>query len=325
MTGLYTMTLCLGAAAGAGAAVPVEQALEGWPVALAVWAVPALIAALAWFPYARRGGPARPPQPGKLLRSALAWRVTAFMGLQSSLAYILFGWLPLLLQGRGLDPLHAGLYASLVTLCQAPGALITATLAARARDQRAWIVGIPGITALAFLVVAFGADALRIPAAGILGFGVGGCFGLALTLIVLRAADAGTAAGLSAMAQGIGYVFAALGPSPSGSPTRRPGDGASRESSSPASASWPSSRGFRRARRARFPRRVDPSFAVLVCAICRFGVYFRDRNRSGAFTAHDTRDHGGWNDSQHLRTCCRLGDGCRPRHDAGGRAGPGSR
>jgi len=212
MTGLYTMTLCLGAAAGAGAAVPVEQALKGWPVALAVWAVPALIAALLWFPYARRGAPARPPQPGKLLRSVLAWRVTAFMGLQSSLAYILFGWLPLLLQGRGLDPLHAGLYASLVTLCQAPGALITATLAARARDQRAWIVGIPGITALAFLVLAFGADALRIPAAGILGFGVGGCFGLALTLIVLRAADAGTAAGLSAMAQGIGYVFAALGP-----------------------------------------------------------------------------------------------------------------
>ena len=124
----------------------------------------------------------------------------------------MFGWLPLLLQGRGLDPLHAGLYASLVTLCQAPGALVTATLAARARDQRVWIVGIPGMSGLAFVVLAFGAEGLRIPAACILGFGVGGCFGLALTLIVLRAADAGTAAGLSAMAQGIGYVFAALGP-----------------------------------------------------------------------------------------------------------------
>ncbi len=134
------------------------------------------------------------------------------MGLQSSLAYILFGWLPLLLQGRGLDPLHAGLYASLATLNQAPGALVTATLAARARDQRAWIVGIPGMTAAAFLLVALGADELRVPAACALCFGVGGCFGLALTLIVLRAADAASAAGLSAMAQGIGYVFAALGP-----------------------------------------------------------------------------------------------------------------
>jgi CP family cyanate transporter-like MFS transporter len=134
------------------------------------------------------------------------------MGLQSSLAYILFGWLPLLLQGRGLTPLNAGLYASLATLVQAPGALLVATLAARARDQRAWIVAIPGLTAAAFLVLAFGADALRVPAACVLGFGIGGCFGLGLTLIVLRAADAASAAGLSAMAQGIGYSGACLGP-----------------------------------------------------------------------------------------------------------------
>ncbi|MDP4022398.1 MFS transporter [Methylobacterium sp. NEAU 140] len=212
MTGLYTMTLCLGAAAGAGAAVPVEHAVGGWPAALAVWALPALVAALAWAPYARRGGPARAPEAGRLLRDPLAWWVTAFMGLQSSLAYILFGWLPLLLQGRGLPALDAGLYASLVTLNQAPGALITATLAARARDQRRWVVGIPALTAAAFLVLAFGSETLRIPAACALGFGVGGCFGLALSLIVLRAADAASAAGLSAMAQGIGYFFASLGP-----------------------------------------------------------------------------------------------------------------
>lgn len=212
MTGLYTMTLCLGAAAGAGAAVPVEAALGAWTSALAVWALPALVALGAWLPYSRRSGPARPPQAGRLLRDPLAWQVTAFMGLQSSLAYILFGWLPLLLQGRGLDPFHAGLTASFTTLCQAPGALITAMLAARARDQRLWIIGIPALTAVAFITLAFGPEGLRIPGAAGLGFGVGGCFGLALTLIVLRAADAASAAGLSAMAQGIGYAFAALGP-----------------------------------------------------------------------------------------------------------------
>ena len=213
MTGLYTMTLCLGAAAGAGAAVPVEHALRGgWAAALAVWALPALAAAFAWIPFAGRGGAARAPTPGRLLRDRLAWWVTAFMGLQSSLAYILFGWLPLLLQGRGLSALDAGLYASLTTVSQAPGALIIATLAARARDQRGWIVAIPALTAAAFLALAFGPDALRIPACCALGFGVGGCFGLALTLIVLRAADAASAAGLSAMAQGIGYACACLGP-----------------------------------------------------------------------------------------------------------------
>ncbi len=212
MTGLHTMTLCLGAAAGAGAAVPVEQIIGGWPGALAVWAVPAIVAAALWLPYAGRSGPGRPPQAGRLLRDPLAWQVTGFMGLQSSLAYILFGWLPLLLQGRGLDPFHAGLTASFVTLCQAPGALVTATLAAKAKDQRRWIAGIPALAAVSFLLLAFGPSALRLPASIGLGFAVGGCFGLALTLIVLRASDAATAAGLSAMAQGIGYAFAALGP-----------------------------------------------------------------------------------------------------------------
>ncbi|MBE7245160.1 MAG: MFS transporter [Actinomycetospora chiangmaiensis] len=212
MTGLYTMTLCLGAAAGAGAAVPVERVVGGWAEALAVWAAPAVAAVFVWWPFAGRSGPARPPEAGRLLSDPLAWQVTAFMGLQSSLAYILFGWLPLLLQGRGLDPLHAGLTASFVTLCQAPGALVVATLAARAPDQRKWVIGISILTAACFLLLAFGPDGLRYVAATGLGFGVGGCFGLALTLIVLRAADAASAAGLSAMAQGIGYAFAALGP-----------------------------------------------------------------------------------------------------------------
>ncbi len=213
MTGLYTMTLCLGAAAGAGASVPVERALGGgWPSALAIWALPALVSAFLWIPFARRTRASAAPSAGRLLRNPLAWWVTGFMGLQSALAYILFGWLPLLLQGRGLSPLEAGLYASLTTLVQAPGALLTAMLAARARDQRGWIVAIASLTAAAFLVLAFGADSVRIPAACALGFGIGGCFGLGLTLIVLRAADAASAAGLSAMAQGIGYAGACLGP-----------------------------------------------------------------------------------------------------------------
>ena len=215
MTGLYTAMLCLGAAAGAGLTVPVEAALaRGWTAALAIWAVPALVAAAAWAPLSR-GAPEPSPTAGPgtpLLRDPLAWSVTGFMGLQSSLAYVLFGWLPTLLQGRGLSALDAGLIASVTTLHQAPGALIVATLAARRRGQRGWVVAVLLATLAAFLALAFGPDAWRIPAAGLLGLGIGGCFGLALTLIVLRAPDAASAAGLSAMAQGIGYALASLGP-----------------------------------------------------------------------------------------------------------------
>ncbi|WP_375462466.1 MFS transporter [uncultured Methylobacterium sp.] len=214
MTGVYTMTLCLGAAAGAGLAVPIDAALgHGWPAALAVWAAPALLAAAAWAPLVR-AAPERsaPPAPVSLLRDRVAWQVTAFMGLQSSLAYVLFGWLPLVLQGRGLSALDAGLVASVTTLHQAPGALLVAMLASRVPDQRGWIVAVLLATLAGFLALAFGPAPLCIPAAGLLGLGIGGCFGLALSLIVLRTRDPASAAGLSAMAQGIGYALAALGP-----------------------------------------------------------------------------------------------------------------
>ena len=46
----------------------------------------------------------------------------------------------------------------------------------------------------------------------ILGLGQGASFALALTLIVLRSADARTAGQLSSMAQGVDYCLAAAGP-----------------------------------------------------------------------------------------------------------------
>ncbi|MDX5053318.1 MFS transporter, partial [Streptococcus suis] len=47
MTGVYTMALCLGAALGAGAAVPLSDSFGNrWSIGLGFWMVPALLAAL---------------------------------------------------------------------------------------------------------------------------------------------------------------------------------------------------------------------------------------------------------------------------------------
>ena len=50
LTGAFSMALVLGSVLAAGAAVPLEQALGGWPESLAFWALPALLAALVWLP-----------------------------------------------------------------------------------------------------------------------------------------------------------------------------------------------------------------------------------------------------------------------------------
>ena len=215
LTGVYTMALCLGAAMAAGATVPLSERLgDSWSLGLGFWLIPALLAALIWLPQAREGHGAHHVayRVRGLLRDPLAWQVTLYMGLQSSLAYIVFGWLPSILIGRGLSPTQAGLVLSGSVIVQLISSLSAPWLATRGKDQRLAIV----IVMLMALAGLFGC--LYAPLDGlwgwaiVLGLGQGGTFALALTLIVLRSKDAHVAANLSSMAQGIGYTLASMGP-----------------------------------------------------------------------------------------------------------------
>ncbi|WP_420232427.1 CynX/NimT family MFS transporter [Pseudomonas sp. ABY48] len=215
MTGVYTMALCLGAAMAAGATVPLSEQLgRSWTLGLGFWVVPALLAAVFWLPQVgeKHGAHQVAYRVRGLLRDPLAWQVTLYMGLQSSLAYIVFGWLPSILIGRGLTPTQAGLVLSGSVIVQLISSLAAPWLATRGKDQRLAIV----IVMLMVLGGLFGC--LYAPLDGLwgwailLGLGQGGAFSLALTLIVLRSRDAHVAANLSSMAQGFGYTLASLGP-----------------------------------------------------------------------------------------------------------------
>ncbi|WP_085705456.1 MFS transporter [Pseudomonas sp. B8(2017)] len=215
LTGVYTMALCLGAAMAAGATVPLAQHFDGsWALGLGFWMLPALLAMLVWLPQARQGHGLHKVayRVRGLWRDPLAWQVTLYMGLQSSLAYIVFGWLPSILIGRGLSPTEAGLVLSGSVIVQLVSSLSAPWLATRGKDQRLAIVLVMLIT----LAGLFGC--LYAPLSGlwgwavVLGLGQGGTFALALTLIVLRSKDAHVAANLSSMAQGVGYTLASMGP-----------------------------------------------------------------------------------------------------------------
>ena len=221
-TGAYTMALCFGAAAAAGLTAPAEQWLAGlgvpgdWRPALAIWAVPALIATLVWSPQLARArrtpaASARPPVRG-LWRQPLAWQVTLFMGLQSSMSYCVFGWLAPILQDRGLSVVQSGFVVSVSALLQAGSAMVAPMLTNKGPDQR-WlvcltvglvIVGLMGVVAAPLSTLWFWTV--------ILGLGQGSIFAVALMLIVLRSPTPEAAAALSGMAQSVGYTLAAMGP-----------------------------------------------------------------------------------------------------------------
>lgn len=215
MTGVYTMALCLGAALAAGATVPLSHYFgDSWTLGLGFWIVPALVAALFWLPQVgqKHGAHQVAYRVKGLLRDPLAWQVTLYMGLQSSLAYIVFGWVPSILISRGLSATEAGLALSGSIIVQLLSALTAPWLATRGKDQRLAIV----VVMLLTLGGLFGC--LFAPLEGLwgwailLGLGQGGTFSLALTLIVLRSRDSHVAANLSGMAQGIGYTLASMGP-----------------------------------------------------------------------------------------------------------------
>lgn len=215
MTGVYTMALCLGAALAAGSSVPISKLMgDRWDLGLAFWSLPALLAAFIWWPQARtlHASHRVAYRVRGLFKDPLAWQVTLFMGLQSSLAYIVFGWLPSILMSRGLSAAEAGLVMSGSIIVQLPSALTAPWFGTRGRDQRLAIAVVMAMS----MAGLFGC--LYAPMSGlwgwavVLGLGQGGVFALALTLIVLRSRDAHVAANLSSMAQGVGYTIAAMGP-----------------------------------------------------------------------------------------------------------------
>lgn len=217
LTGVYTMALCFGGALGAGLSVPLANALGSWYLGIASWALLAAVALLAWrmlmpHPWPTSVKVDNQEKPPGLLRNALAWQITILMGAQSSLAYIVFGWLPTLLQLRGISEAQAGLMLGVSVLTQIISALAAPWIARLGRDQRPALIALLSLTGSGMVLALVGPLEARWPAMILLGLGQGGSFSLALTLLVLRSATPNIAGQLSGMAQGFGYTLAALGP-----------------------------------------------------------------------------------------------------------------
>jgi MFS transporter, CP family, cyanate transporter len=238
LTGVYSLGLAAGTAVAAAFSVPIATATGSWRAGLAVWAVPALLAALPWWwlrPPGRGGSPgapdgsegapgSKPPAwsvtevagarvapPVPVHRRSQAWALAGFFGLQSLAAYVIMGWLPSIYRDAGVGPTTAGLLLALVVGIGAPVSVVLPELAARRPDQRPWVVLLGALAASAYLGLMVAPASAPVLWAVLLGLGMG-AFPLALVLIGLRARTHEGTAKLSSLAQGVGYLIAASGP-----------------------------------------------------------------------------------------------------------------
>lgn len=217
MTGVYTMALCLGGALGAGLSIPLADALGSWSFSLMSWASLSLTALLAWWWIMPQPKPeceikVSSNRIRSLLKQPLAWHIMLLMGSQSSLAYIVFGWLPTLLVRQGYNESEAGWLMGASILTQLISAIAAPWIARMSSDQRPALILVLALIGIGLWMLLLGSPALSWPGAIILGLGQGGSFSLALTLIVLRSGDTKIAGELSALVQGGGYTLAAMGP-----------------------------------------------------------------------------------------------------------------
>lgn len=227
VTGAYSVVQSVFAAIAAGISVPLADASGlGWRASLGLWAGFALLALAALLPRMLRAGSPSDRAPSEVIAlpgggtsrdrfspwsSALAWQLTAFMGVQSVAYYILILWLPSIEVASGISPAAAGLHLLILNAVAIIGSTVCSALIPRFRDQR--VLG--AISGLFFVVAAIGLAVA--PQWGAVWAGCGGLSGgisivLALSFFGLRTHHHRHAAAVSGMAQAVGYLAAAAGP-----------------------------------------------------------------------------------------------------------------
>jgi CP family cyanate transporter-like MFS transporter len=217
MTGVYSVSMNLCAAAASGISVPLaSNAGFGWKGTLAIWFIIAALAALFWIPQLRKQEQSIPAKSststGSMWKAPLAWKVTIFMGLQSLLYYVFIAWFAVLLGERGMTSSHAGWILSLMQLAQLPFTFFVPLWAAKMKNQRVLVM----ITVVLYFIgisgIWLGNSALMVVWAICFGIAGGFAFSLAMMFFSLRTRSTQEAAELSGMAQSVGYALAALGP-----------------------------------------------------------------------------------------------------------------
>ena len=217
VTGLYVTLLAISASLSASIAVPSSELFGGWRMALAIWLIPTALAIMFWMPISKVSVHAEETTSAThaeerraVLVSPLAWAIVAFFGLQSAGFYAILNWLPSLLIDRGYTAIEAGTLLGLCTSIGIPTGFLISMVIKRFKSLSFLAVFVSLFT-LAGLVILLVAPDLAVLACVVTGFGFAATFPLSLTLVGSRASTSTQTTQLSALAQGWGYLIAAIG------------------------------------------------------------------------------------------------------------------
>ncbi len=213
--GVYSAALMSGGGLAAVLGPRVAEHFGHWQAGLGVWLLPVLVALLLLGlvgPKLEAAAGTDTSGGGHFFGSRRAWLLAIYFGLINGGYTSMVAWLPAYYQEVGGSARGGGELVGLMTIFQVLGALGLPMLLRRFADRRPalWLALLAQLAGFSGLLLA---PALS-PGlwVGLIGFGLGACFSLSLTLTLEHLKDPRRAGGLAAFVQGIGFIITGLVP-----------------------------------------------------------------------------------------------------------------
>ena len=214
VTGLYSAMIMGGGALGARLTPWLAGSQHNWRFALAVLAIPAVLALLTALPILRET-----PSSGKksgitghLLQRPRTWVLMAAFGLVNAGYSSMVAWLAPYYQSLGLAASTTGNLVAVMAVAQALAAFGLPLVARHSTDRRPWLLLTLAMQAIGFAGLALAPQLSPFFWSAICGAGLGGSFALAMITSLDHLPKPEEAGALAAMMQGGGFLIAALGP-----------------------------------------------------------------------------------------------------------------
>lgn len=221
-TGLWTSVMFVGASLAAALTVPLALWTGSWPVALAVWALPAIAGLIVWTLTERSNTPAVDAGPRLVRvshlpwRDAKAWALTAYIAINSLIFYTALAWVAPSLEERGWSAEASGGLFGVFAAAPILAAVLLPWLGQRIAARRSLWVATAIATVVPLLFLAYAPQTATLLMLFIFGFANSGGFTISLSMLSEFVNDAAASARLTAMAFTVTFLLAAAGPALAG-------------------------------------------------------------------------------------------------------------
>lgn len=220
MTGIFAVAMNLTAALASGFSVRIgEWTGFGWRGSLGIWLV---IAGLGLFVLvlelifnkknANQAKVSLSRSDFNMFKSAQAWNISIFMGLQSLFYYCMVAWLPSFLTDYHVQGDSTGWILFVIQITMIPVTFGSPIIANKMKDQRILIVLICVLMLISTFMFAWLQSQWIYVNAVIIGISNGLSFSLSILFFSTRTKSSANAVKISGMAQSVGYLIAAFGP-----------------------------------------------------------------------------------------------------------------